>query len=43
MQDPVTEVDDVVEEALLARQQWLFSPARPLVERFGHAFFRALP
>ncbi len=26
-----------------ARQQWLFTPARPLVERFGHEFFRALP
>lgn len=26
-----------------ARQLWLLPPPRPFVERFGHAFFRALP
>lgn len=43
MQDPVTDSTAAPQTAPQARQQWLFSPARPLVERFGHDFFRALP
>lgn len=42
MQSPATEPTDV-EEVIRVRQQWLLAPARPLVERFGHEFFRAIP
>lgn len=43
MHEPPTSEISPVEIAVRARQQWLFSPARPLVERFGHEFFRAIP
>ena len=43
MNEPLNSEISLVETALRARQQWLFSPARPLVERFGHEFFRAIP
>src|SRR6266566_3692216 len=28
---------------MAARQQWLFAPAKPLVERLGKKFFRKIP
>ena len=38
-----TELSDAAPPPPRARQLWLIPPPRPLVERFGHAFFRALP
>lgn len=43
MNELISNAPEADEPMQKACQIWLFSPARPLVERFGHTFFRAIP
>jgi hypothetical protein len=43
MPEPESGAELSAPAATRGRQLWLLPPPRPFVERFGHAFFRALP